>query len=262
MIPAPVGHHCPECVAQARRDFRLGPRRRARQIAGTSMTNLLLLTILAVFALEVVVSHGSALGNVPNKTAFDLGALFPPAVAGLPPFHTSQYWRLLTPMFLHASLLHIAFNAWALYIFGRFVEETFGPVRFLAIYFVTGFLASVTSYTFGPVAQLGVGASGAIVGLLGAFIAYNVRRRHVAMARANLQWALMIILLNVGIAFYAHSVDQWAHGGGLVSGLVAGTIADGVGPPPVRRATRVAGFVGLIAIGVVMAVLRTQALRA
>jgi membrane associated rhomboid family serine protease len=257
MIPAPVGHHCPDCVAEAKREFRLGPRRQVRSLFGTSATQLLLLAIIAMFAIEVIVSHGRALANgVPNKTAFDLGALFPPAIA-----QGGQYWRLITVMFLHANLLHIALNGYALWLFGRFVEDTFGRVRFLAIYFVTGFLAAATSYTFGPVAQLGVGASGAIVGLLGAFIAYNFRRRHMTLARGNLRWALMIIALNVLIGSAFNGIDNWAHGGGLVAGLLAGTIAEGFGPKEMRPAVRVLGFLALIALGVVMVVLRTQALR-
>jgi membrane associated rhomboid family serine protease len=263
MIPAPVGHQCPECVGQARREFRMGTRQRARTIAGMSVTRLLLLSIVGVFILEVLVSHGQALGGgLPNKTAFDLGALFPPAVAGLPPFHSSQWWRLLTPMFLHANLLHIAFNGWALWIFGNFVENTFGRVRMLAIYFVTGFFASATSYTFGPFLQLGVGASGAIVGLLGAFIAYNFRRRHLSMAQGYLRWAIMIIVLNVILGQAFHGIDNWAHGGGLVSGLAAGTFAEGVGPREARPAIHVIGFLAIVAIAVVMVLLRTHSLRA
>ena len=264
MIPAPVGHHCPECVDEARREFRVGPRRRTRQLTGLSMTNLLLATIVGMFVVEIIVTRGGILSlssGLGGKQAFDLGALFPPAVAGLRPFHTSQYWRLITPMFLHANLLHIAFNGWALVIFGRFVESTFGRTRFLLIYFVTGFVASCTSYTFGPVAQLGVGASGAIVGLLGAFIAYNFRRRHLSLAQGNLRWALMLIVLNAILGASFHGIDNWAHGGGLVSGLLAGTFAEGVGTGETRRASRVLGFVALIAIGVVMVVLRTQSLR-
>ena len=256
MIPAPVGHHCPECVAEAKRAFRAGPAQRARQLTG-SMTRLMLGAIVAVYVVEVIVSHGQALANVPNKTAFDMGALFPPAIA-----QGGQYWRLITPMFLHASLLHIAFNGWALWIFGRFVEQIFGRVWFLAIYFVSGFLASVTSYALGPVIQLGVGASGAIVGLLGAFIAYNFRRRSSPVARGYLRWAFMIIALNFAFALFANvNIDNWAHAGGLMAGLLAGTFAEGLGRPEARPVTRVAGFVGLIALGVIITVIRTNSLQ-
>jgi membrane associated rhomboid family serine protease len=264
MIPAPVGHQCPECVAQARQEFRTGARRGVRTVAGVSATKFLLFIIGAVYVLEIILSHGQALsfGNgVPTKTAFDMGALFPPAVAGVPPFGDPQYWRLFTAMFLHANLLHIAFNAWALWIFGNFVEATFGTPRMLLIYFVTGLFASATSYTFGPTIQLGLGASGAIVGLLGAFIAYNFRRRRSAVAQGYIRWAIMIIVLNVVWAGLYPGIDNWAHGGGLVSGVAAGVFAEGIGSGEARRASRVIGFVIIIVIGVAMVVLRTQSLQ-
>src|SRR5207245_2649531 len=120
------------------------------------------------------------------------------------------------------------------------------------------FVASATSYMFGPVAQLGVGASGAIVGLLGAFIAYNFRRRHLSLAQANLRLAVMLIAFNLIYATLVHGIDNWAHAGGLASGLLAGTFAEGVGHGDARKASRVLGFVALVGIGVVMAVLRTH----
>ena len=99
-----------------------------------------------------------------------------------------QNWRLVSAMFLHAGLWHIAFNAYALWIFGSIVEQELGRVRFLLIYFVTGIVASAASYAFGPYYAVGVGASGAIFGIFGAFVTYNYRRRHLAIAAARLRW--------------------------------------------------------------------------
>jgi rhomboid protease GluP len=207
-----------------------------------------------VFVVELVEGGGGGAGLAPSGRALiDMGALFPPLV------HAGQWWRLITVMFLHASLLHIALNAWALWLFGQFVETTFGRVKFLAIYFVSGFVASVTSYTFGNPCAVGVGASGAIVGLLGAFIAYNFRRRHLSLSQANLRWAVMIILINVLFGAAIANVDNWAHGGGLVGGVIAGTFAEGVGPSQSRPVIRVLGLVGLVALAVVVAVVRTHA---
>ena len=101
-----------------------------------------------------------------------------------------QNWRLVTAMFLHAGLWHIAFNAYALWIFGSMVEQELGRVRFLLIYFVTGIVASAASYAFGPYYAVGVGASGAVFGVFGAFVTYNYRRRrkpNACVSRANAQ---------------------------------------------------------------------------
>ena len=114
------------------------------------------------FLVEVVRGGPQSLFQGPgDQVLFDMGAMYPPAVA------IGQFWRLFTAMFLHANLLHLAFNAYALWLFGRAVEEEFGRANMVAIYFVTGFLASAASYALGPVQTLAVGASGAIFGIQG-----------------------------------------------------------------------------------------------
>ena len=135
MIPAPVGHHCPECVAEAKRAFRLGPGRRARSIAGISATRLLLTVLIGVFVVEVVVSRGDALvfsfTSITRRfdhTLVQMGALVPGLVA------RGQWWRLFTAMFLHIGVLHLAMNCYALWLFGApsqpldgFAQATVAP---------------------------------------------------------------------------------------------------------------------------------------
>lgn len=258
MVPAPVGHHCRTCVEEARREFRRGGLRVGAR--GLSATRVLLGAIVAMFLLEVALGGPGSFAGGSARTLVDLGALVPVLVA------TGQWWRLLTAMFLHAGFLHLALNAYALWLFGTLVEGTYGRWRFLAIYLVSGFLGSVASYAFGgldvaTLTSVGVGASGAIVGLLGAFIAYNYRRRHHAIAWANLRWALTIILINVVFGLTFPGVDNKAHLGGLLAGMAAGSLADGVGPARSRPLTRVLGFAGLVALGVALAAWRTAVIR-
>jgi membrane associated rhomboid family serine protease len=257
MIPAPVGYQCPECVQQARREFR---QTRPIRLGGSRLTatNVLLLAMLAMFAVEVVVGGPNALTQGPSEQKLvDLGALFPPAIA-----LGGQYWRLFTAMFLHIGILHIAFNGYALWLFGRFAESTFGRWRFVLLFFLTGFIASATSYAFGPIGAVGAGASGAIFGVFGAFVAYNFRRRHLAMAAANLRWAVMLIVLNAFLAFGLANIDWRAHVGGLVSGFVAGYVIEGFGPPRLRPLLQALGLVAMVGIGVALVVTRTADLRA
>jgi membrane associated rhomboid family serine protease len=254
MIPAPVGHQCPECVEQARREFRQGPGRALR--GGVSPTKVLLAAILIMFAVEVVVGGPGSLMNGPDgRTLIDLGAMQPYLIAN------GQYWRLFTAMFLHAGILHIGFNAYALYLIGGMIESNYGRAKMPLIYFVTGFLASVASYVFGPANAVAVGASGAIFGIFGAFIAYNYRRRHLALASANLRWAIMLIVLNAFLALGFGAIDWRAHLGGLVAGIAAGALAEGGGSASRRRAIQIAGFAALVAIGVIGVVIRTAAIR-
>jgi membrane associated rhomboid family serine protease len=259
MAAAPVGYQCPECVAAARQD---APRRRIRLRfllgrPGSATTALLFLNI-AMYLVETVVGGAGSLFTGPSPLKlFNLGALFPPAIAQVPGFGPHhQYWRLFTAMFLHAGLLHLTFNMYALYLFGYLIESAFGTRRFLAIYFVSGFLASVVSFAFGPAVEVGVGASGAIFGLLGAWVAFNYRRRTNPMALANLRWALTLVAINAFLALGFRGIDWRAHVGGLITGLAAGAMAEGFGPQSIRRAVRVGGLFALLALGVALAAWR------
>ncbi|MGZ5213228.1 MAG: rhomboid family intramembrane serine protease [Actinomycetota bacterium] len=254
MIPAPVGHQCPECVGEARREFRQGPGRRiavANIRRRASATTALLGLIAAVFLLEVVTGGpGSLMTGPSGLKLIELGASV--ALARLPNgdlvgIAAGQDWRLVSAMFLHAGLLHIAFNAYALWIFGTVVEQELGRLRFLLIYFATGIVASAASYSFGPNA-VGVGASGAIFGIFGAFVTYNYRRRHLAIAAARLRSAVMIVVINMVLALSIQGIDWRAHVGGFIAGLFAGFVAEGVGTPPARRTILLVGFVGLLAV--------------
>jgi membrane associated rhomboid family serine protease len=253
MIPAPVGHQCPECVEQARRDFRSGPGRALR--GGVSATKALLVAIAIPFVIEVVVGGPQALFSPSGLLLFDLGAMQPIAVAD------GQFWRLFTAMFLHAGLLHVALNAYFFWLFGRMVEASFGRTWMVLIYVVAGFLASVASYAFGPVTTLAVGASGAISGVFGAFIAYNYRRREHAMNAANLRLALTVIVLNAVIAIGYSSIDWRAHVGGLVAGFALGYLADSSGPARQRAVVRFAGVATLVVIGIALVLWRTAEIR-
>ena len=253
MIPAPVGYQCPECVEQARRDFRRGPGGPLR--GGVSATKALLVAIAVPFVLEVVIGGPQALFNPSSQLLFKLGAMQPIAVAA------GQFWRLFTAMFLHAGLLHVALNAYFFWLFGRMVEANFGRTWMLLIYLVSGFIASAASYAFGPIGALAVGASGAISGVFGAFIAYNYRRRHLAMNAANLRTAVTVIVLNALIAFGYRAIDWRAHVGGLVAGYALGYIADRSGPARQQALVRVAGIATLVAIGVALVLWRTGDLR-
>ena len=253
MIAAPVGHQCPECVEQARRDFRSGPGRALR--GGVSATNALLVAIAIPFVIEVFLGGPQALFNPSAEILFDMGAMQPIAVAD------GQFWRLFTAMFLHVGLLHVALNAYFFWLFGRMVEASFGRTWMVLIYVVAGFLASVASYAFGPVTTLAVGASGAISGVFGAFIAYNYRRRQHAMNAANLRLALTVIVLNALIAIGYSSIDWRAHVGGLVAGFALGYLADSSGPARQRAVVRFAGVATLVVIGIALVLWRTAEIR-
>lgn len=143
-----------------------------------------------------------------------------------------QYHRLVTAMFLHGNLAHIFFNMYALYIIGRGIEPVFGSTRFTLIYLLGGLAGSVFSVAMGnPDPFQGVpsvGASGAVFALFGAEMVYLYRHRALMGERAGRQLRSLLMLLGlnlfIGLASWTSGsrirIDNWAHIGGLIGGLV------------------------------------------
>lgn len=133
-----------------------------------------------------------------------------------------QYYRFLTAMFLHAGLLHIGFNAYALYAIGPECERLYGTARFLALYLIAGLGGGVASYVF--TSSPSVGASGAIFGLIGGLAAFYYVSRELLGDTARRQIANLatIIMINLFIGFSTPLIDNSAHLGGLVVGALVG----------------------------------------
>src|SRR5687768_2796661 len=141
MIPAPVGHQCPECVAEARREYRQGPGRRiaVANIRSTGATMLILIALGIGYLWELVIAGGpgSLFGGPPTPALVEAGALVP--FTGIDPQGVTgglaggEWWRLLTSIFLHAGLIHLALNAYALWIFGTIMERETGRVATLGV---------------------------------------------------------------------------------------------------------------------------------
>jgi len=187
-------------------------------------------TILAVITIVFVYEMIAGATNN-NEVLFQIGAIIPWAFI----FERGEYWRLLTGMFLHANLLHWAANSWSLYQLGTLYEAMFGSKRFLLIYFATGLCASLAS-SLARSNGLSVGASGAVFGILGAFI-FSIRRspqfRHEPWTRGLLAQLVFWGVLWAVLGFQIKQVDNVAHMAGLASGLLLGfTLPHRVPPPP------------------------------
>jgi membrane associated rhomboid family serine protease len=269
MIPAPVGHQCPECVAEARREYRRGPGRRAAvaNVRSTGATMLLLIAMGLGYLWELAVAGGpgSLFAGPRGGDLIDAGALVP--FTGASPEGLTgglvggEWWRLLSSMFLHAGLIHLGLNAYVLWIFGTAIEQELGRLETVGVFLTTGVFAGAASFAFSPEPTVAVGASGAIFGLVGAFITYNYLRRHHVLAQARLRAALTMLLLNLVIGFSIPRIDWRAHLGGLVAGLVAGFAVDPSRPRAVRRAYAIGGFALLLAAAAVLVVLKTGQLQ-
>jgi rhomboid protease GluP len=188
------------------------------------VTMMILVVIAIVFAFEVMTDPSFS-----ENTMIRLGAIMPwPLLHG-------EYWRFLAAMFLHGGWLHWAVNSWALYQLGMLYESLFGSPRFALIYFTTGICASIASSLAGH--GPAVGASGAIFGILGAFI-FSIRRspqyRHQPWTRSLISQLIFWILVNIGIGLYFPFIDNVAHMAGLATGLLLGFLPHRVPPPPPR----------------------------
>lgn len=151
---------------------------------------------------------------VPSLTAW--GAKHAPSIAA------GQYWRLFTPMVLHASPLHLACNLFSLHSMGHALERWYGPERLMATYVVSGVAANLLSCAINPLAT-SVGASGAIAGLVGALAVHNARHSDILRgSRENLEAIGRVVLLNAALGLVETSIDNAAHLGGLVGGAAAG----------------------------------------
>lgn len=130
-----------------------------------------------------------------------------------------QVWRLITPVFLHGSVLHIGFNMYALYVYGRGLEARFGHARFFLLYFLSAFSGNVLSFLLTPNPSLG--ASTAIFGLIAAEGAFLLQNRQIFGGRVNrsLMNLLYIAGINLFIGFTTSGVDNFGHIGGLLGGL-------------------------------------------
>lgn len=197
------------------------------RLSRSPATATILIIIAAVFLFEVLTG---AIWD--NAILVQIGAIMPWRYIEA----RHEYWRVVTGMFLHGGWLHWLANSWALYQLGMLYEVMFGTPRFLVIYFVTGLCASVASSIFaqGP----SVGASGAILGILGAFI-FSIRRspqwRHEPWTRGLLGQLVFWALLNVALGFQVEQIDNVAHIAGLASGLLMGFLPHRVPPPPPNR---------------------------
>ncbi len=227
---------CPFCGASTRR-----PRARAGTaparilgvipIPGTATSTLVAVNI-AMYALtwylsQAASSEGGGMGDIRGDVLVRLGATAGPWV------FAGQWWRLVTAMFLHAGLLHIGMNLWCLIALGPAVESLFPTTKFVVLYLVTGVAGFLLSGWWRPGPS--VGASGAILGLIGILIGVSFRHGSLGQASRGQLWVWVIYIFVQGLVggFFGFGTDNAAHLGGLVTGLALGYVIP-EGEPPTR----------------------------
>jgi rhomboid protease GluP len=151
-----------------------------------------------------------------GEPQYRLGASFGPAI-----FYENEWWRLVTAMFLHAGLLHIGFNMMALMQLGPPLEELYGSARYLFFYVVTGAFGFFVSAATG---HFSLGASGALLGLVGLLLAITTKRGGAYMREMRSRLLTnVVILFALGFSGFM-AMDNFAHGGGLAAGFLLGKL--------------------------------------
>jgi membrane associated rhomboid family serine protease len=237
MTSAAVGFQCPECVREGAKSVR-----QARTIGGGLVrggdgvvTRAIVLGTVGVFILQVIS------GAVTRELA-----LVDISIAA------GQWWRLVTVALVHGSVLHVAFNMYALWVVGQQVEIWLGRSRYIALYVLSALAGGASSFAFG--AFYSVGASGAIFGVFGALAVLSRKLGY------DMRTAVTLIVINLVLTFTFSGIDWHAHVGGLIAGTLL-TIVFAYSPAAMRNAAAVGGSVVIVVVALGLTAVHTQHLR-
>jgi rhomboid protease GluP len=202
---------CPLCGRESVPRFRI---RAGEKSGGESFFSMLLLAInVVVFVMMAVVDLSSGVEGVSIMNPASPSVLDDFGVRIIPAIQHGEWWRLVTPNFLHLGLMHLMFNSLALYNVGPQVEALYGSQKFILIYLGTGIISNIVDFSFGI---QGAGASGALFGLIGLLAVYGHRQGGTfgnALRRQMLIWAAFGIVLG-----FMFGWDNYAHIGGFIAG--------------------------------------------
>ncbi len=201
--------------------------------------------MMAICLLMYTITGGrGGFGDTDSDVLIKFGSMYSDLV------RQGEWWRLISCTFLHGGFIHIAFNMYVLYQIGPAIERIYGAPKFLLLYLATGWTSSLMSLVWSG--GNSVGASGAIFGLAGAFLAISLRRRSYWDTFGSQM--LMFIGINIAIGFSGTfgNIDNFGHMGGLLGGFILGNIMPNSLPEfratPARWAATAAAVVVFFAI--------------
>ncbi|MEU1014945.1 rhomboid family intramembrane serine protease [Streptomyces sp. NPDC005900] len=248
MISASVGFQCPECVRGGSGTGHAPTATQPRTVAGGTIsadprlvTKVLLGLNIALFLVQM------AIGDRFTDQYDMLGRAFVPELGSVEGVAEGQWYRLVTAMFLHGSVMHIAFNMLSLWWIGGPLEAALGRARYIALYLASGIAGSALTYLLAEPNQPSLGASGAVFGLFGATAVLMRRLKY------DMRPVLVLLAVNLLITKFWPNIAWQAHIGGLVGGLVVGYAM--VYAPRERRSLIQYGSCALVLVATVVIVL-------
>lgn len=220
---------------------------------------MVIIVVNAAFYLLSILIDPAALGLSANPMTFlspSDGSLFLLGATGTIPIAYGRWWTLITASFLHGGLMHIFFNMMALRQLGPFVVDAFGSQRFFILYTWTGIAGFLLSALAGI--PFTIGASAAICGLIGAILYYGKSRGGFygeAIYRQAMGWVVGLVLFGL----FLPGINNWAHGGGIVSGIAIAFLTGYHERKPERWIHRMLGMASILitAAALLWAVIQT-----
>ncbi|MBD5069837.1 MAG: rhomboid family intramembrane serine protease [Lactobacillus sp.] len=199
-----------------------------------------LITINLLVFIGMTLSGGSE--NVANLIRW--GAKYNPLII------QGEWWRLVTPMFIHIGLEHLALNMLTLYFLGIQLEQLFGKWRYLVLYLVSGIGGNIFSFALSN--NVSAGASTALFGLFGAYLMLGESFRHNQYIRMISRQFLVLVVLNFAFDLFAGGIDMWGHAGGLFAGFLASYL---VGVPKLGNIPKLKRILSALALVIVYGLL-------
>ncbi|GMA69248.1 rhomboid family intramembrane serine protease [Leuconostoc litchii] len=182
-----------------------------KQYQNAPVTTVIFLVTIFIFLVEFILSRG----NIENSAfLIGMGAKWGPYIE-----LKNEYWRLVTPIFLHAGFLHIITNMITLWFIGPLVERAFGSIKFFGLYFFGGVVGNIFSYLLAP-ETISVGASTALFAMFGGMILYAIRFKEDPQVKSIGTMLVLFVILNLVTGFSSTDIDIWGHIGGLVGGMM------------------------------------------
>lgn len=263
MHEAAVGFQCPSCVSEGAKQTRQGRTTYGGKRSGNpAATSLALIGLnVAVWVAVVATGGGSSrlialLGLRPDSVC-QIGQAYTPALLWgdcsaqggtfLPGVADGAYWQLVTSMFLHVQIWHVAVNMLALYVLGPQIEAVLGRVRFLSLYLVSGLAGSALVYWAAGQFQVTLGASGAIYGVFGALGVIVLK------VGGDLRGVAALLVINILITVSVPNISWQGHLGGFLGGAAVTALLV-YAPRGRRRATVQWVGIGAVVAAVVVAV--------
>ncbi len=265
MNAASVGFQCPDCVRAGSQGVRTGRTvfgggvegergTVTKVLIGVNVAAWLFTLVAAVVAGDVSIAQlGQLVATGGSTGVTEWGAALPFAQCGgeLCGIGAGEFYRLVTADFLHYGLIHIGFNMYALWLFGRECERLLGRWRFLALYLLTGVGGSVAVYLFGATNVGSAGASASIFGLLGALFFFFRR------LKLDMRGLTFMIVINFGLGFFIPNISILGHLGGLVVGALIGALLAYAPQGPYRTVIQINGMAAMTALLLGLVVVRT-----